>query len=50
MIEDRTMIAILMLKQVDRDNSPLAEQPWNAEINEGGPPIDQKQDSETAIK
>jgi hypothetical protein len=43
MIKSRIVIAILVLEQIDRDDSPLGKQPWHAKINQGGPPVQKQQ-------
>jgi len=46
MVENRTVIAMLMLNQVNGDNSPLPKYPGNAEISQSRPPIQKQQDAD----
>ena len=39
MVKCGGLVAILMLKQVDRNDPPLSKQPGNSKINQRGPPI-----------
>jgi len=43
MVVVRVIDAILMLKQVDRHNSPMSKEPRNAKVNQGGLPIKDRQ-------
>src|SRR5579871_5272534 len=43
MIKFRIVVAVLMLEQIDRHDSPLAEEPRNAKVNKRRPPIQKQQ-------